>query len=153
MENLYCIVYVSTASSIMTDNQLQTLLTAAIKFNNLKHVTGVLLYNDGNFFQYIEGAKSALELVYSRIKNSQEHGDIIELLNQEISARVFPNWQMGLFHPTKSELLNISNQNWWNTANQSILASNQQPEGIKLLEIFCNSSRNYYSGPIFGIVQ
>ncbi len=145
MENLHCLVYLSTATSTMTDEKLQNLLTAAIKHNKLNHVTGVLLYNDGEFFQYLEGAKSDLEVIYSRIKNSSEHRNIIELLHQEISARVFPDWQMGLFQPTKSELLNISNQMCWSIADKSILSSNQPPEGIKLLEIFCNSSRKYYS--------
>lgn len=39
-------------------------------------VTGVILYRDGFFFQYIEGIEKNLEAVYQRIERSTGHNRI-----------------------------------------------------------------------------
>ncbi len=54
--NLYCIVYLSSATNLMTDAEIEALLVSARNSNAAQNITGVLMYLDGNFVQCIEAA-------------------------------------------------------------------------------------------------
>ena len=58
------LVYVSSASRLLNETQLRLLADDAAARNLECGVTGVLLYGDGSFFQYIEGPPASLEQVY-----------------------------------------------------------------------------------------
>jgi hypothetical protein len=57
-------------------------------------VTGMLLHKERSFMQCIEGSIEGLDHIYSIIKKDQMHTRIIELLNQPILVRQFPDWSM-----------------------------------------------------------
>lgn len=112
MDTLQAIVYVSSSAQPMTPSMLEALLIEARRLNLESGVTGVLLYCDGTFMQYFEGTPSAMQETYTRIRQSRQHSRITELMNEPIATRGFPDWQMGLAKPTKSELLALSTANW-----------------------------------------
>lgn len=112
MSDLQAIVYVSTATRLLTCAQLETLLIEARDLNFQNSVTGMLLYSDGNFMQCFEGSPRAVHETYERIRSSRQHRDIIELLDVRIDVRGFPDWQMGFSRATRSELLTLSNSRW-----------------------------------------
>ncbi len=58
--NLYCIVYLSSATNLMTDAEIEALLVSARNSNAAQNITGVLMYLDGNFVQCIEGPEDNL---------------------------------------------------------------------------------------------
>jgi hypothetical protein len=138
MNQLHSIVYVSSAAWLLTEPELANMLADSRSDNRKNKITGALLYNDGTFFQYIEGPSVNLELIYEKIKRSHQHRGIIELLSENIDCRRFPDWYMGFFHPSKDELLQLSNRKWWSVA--SGIKEQRQSEGIQLLEIFCRNS-------------
>ena len=141
MDDLRCIVYVSSANWPLSEQELENILLDARRFNEENAITGVLLYNDGSFFQYIEGRASELFKVYDRIQKSRQHKHIIELLDTPISHRYFAQWFMGFFEPTESELLKITNADWSRTALDRILPSGPgAPAGISLLQLFCGTA-------------
>lgn len=135
MSDLQTIVYVSTASPLFTDAQLENLLVEARDLNLESGVTGVLLYSDGNFMQCFEGAPDAMRLTYDRIRNSRRHKDIMELLNEPITVRAFPDWQMGFAKPTRSELLALSTAQWHSMSEANSLSSSGSL-GFALLKSF-----------------
>jgi len=53
----YAIVYVSTASNELKDEEIQNILSSSNTWNNKNDITGLLLFSEGNFFQIIEGEK------------------------------------------------------------------------------------------------
>jgi Sensors of blue-light using FAD len=57
-------------------------------------VTGMLLYKDGNFMQFLEGEKENVISVHARISKDPRHTGFT-LLQQEESAREFTDWAMG----------------------------------------------------------
>ena len=116
MSDLRAVAYVSSATYLMTVPQVESLLVEARDLNLKSSVTGVLLYNDGNFMQYFEGSEGAVSDTYERVRSSQRHKDIFELLNEHITQRSFPDWQMGFAQPTQSELLALSNARWQSRA-------------------------------------
>jgi hypothetical protein len=94
MPELHALVYVSTATTMLSLADIEHLLTCAQKHNQEEDITGVLLYDAGNFMQYLEGPLANLMRVYQVIKNSSKHHGIVELLNWKINEREFPDWAM-----------------------------------------------------------
>ncbi len=91
---LWAIVYVSKAAKAVTADDLQQLLDGARRRNLAEGITGVLLYADGYFMQYLEGEEAGLYRVYSIIKMHPLHYGLITLVREPIPARVFSEWAM-----------------------------------------------------------
>lgn len=139
MEDLNCIVYVSSAIRPLAVPELEALLVSARQFNDEVGVTGVLLYHDGTFFQYFEGPAEGVAQVYARIRASRSHHAIYELLNTKIKARLFPNWLMGASNVTSSLLLNLARAEWHASIQQVVDLPEVPNEGLALLTSYWKS--------------
>lgn len=106
------IVYVSASVQPMSDSMLEALLIEARRLNLESDVTGALIYSDGMFMQYFEGEEEPMGQTYERIRKSRKHSRLVELMNAPTEVRAFPDWQMALAQPSRSELLAISTANW-----------------------------------------
>jgi len=100
---LHAIAYVSAASWNLLDEQLDRIVAEARRRNTLNGITGVLLYCDGNFMQYLEGEEDAVMETFARIRASESHYQISELMNQPILEREFTDWSMGFSRPSPDE--------------------------------------------------
>lgn len=103
---LFQLVYVSSATRLMSNDDLTALLIGARKRNIELDVTGLLLYADGNFIQLLEGPKDNLNHVYQSIVKDSRHKNCTLLTNNEIDNRHFPHWSMGIKHLNNDELTN-----------------------------------------------
>lgn len=112
MSELRCIVYFSSAIRLFSEGELQDLLINAREFNKKHNVTGCLLYHDGSFIQYIEGADDNLMKTYKRITDSSQHKGIIKVLDQFINVRSFPDWTMGYSNLFKPDPLILKTISW-----------------------------------------
>lgn len=89
------LIYVSNRSQICTQAEIDKILDAC-KRNNVKYdITGVLLYSDTKFVQYIEGEYKEIMGLYDRIKGDPRHTSPVLLNSSPITERSFPSWQMG----------------------------------------------------------
>ena len=95
--DLYAIVYVSTAARPVPLDELMRLLDGARRRNAEEGVTGVLLYSDTSFMQYLEGPAAGLSRVYDIIKRHPLHYGLIDLVREPIAEREFADWAMA-FH-------------------------------------------------------
>ena len=95
MNQLTQLIYVSSATDLFTDVELKDLLVLARDENKKHHVTGMLLYKDGNFMQIIEGEESDIEQLFTNITSDKKHTGVIRLLKETIKQRAFSNWSMG----------------------------------------------------------
>ncbi len=93
---LFAIIYLSTAARALFPDELEHLRQRAEVRNLQEAVTGVLLYADGAFMQYLEGPAAGLSRVYGRIKADALHYGMIDLLREPIAAREFASWSMAL---------------------------------------------------------
>jgi len=93
---LYAIVYISTAARLLSMDELEHLCSRAQARNLQEDVTGVLLYSDGAFMQYLEGPAAGLSRVYGFIKADPLHYGVIDLLREPITEREFASWSMEL---------------------------------------------------------
>lgn len=111
--DLTALAYTSTATAnLRTAGAMDELLLKARAFNSQVGVTGVLLHNDGTFFQYIEGPTQAVEEVYRRILKSPGHCHVYELFRDRISQCHFSSWTMGFAQPSATELQAIAQAQW-----------------------------------------
>jgi hypothetical protein len=92
------LVYVSTAVARPTEAELEALLDEARGRNLEAGITGLLLYNDGNFVQAIEGPPAAIERLWQSLQRDPRHRGITVILDQEDHEREFGQWAMAFRH-------------------------------------------------------
>ncbi len=92
---MFRVVYVSSARSDFTQDELDALLAKSRKSNHASGVTGMLLYHDGNFIQALEGERAAVEAILDRIERDPRHGQLLVLIQEEVEERAFGEWSMG----------------------------------------------------------
>jgi hypothetical protein len=140
MSGLRCIVYISKATRLLSDIELETLLIDARDFNKKNGVTGVLICHKDLFMQCIEGSKDSLNKAYKRITDSSQHKDIIKVFDSSINELSFPNWVMGLSRPVKSELLKLNTANW----TESMKGKNDSMGMVMLKKFWANCAKFGY---------
>lgn len=93
---MYRIIYLSSATTKFTNDELASLLRTSRKHNEVNNITGLLLYSDGNFLQIIEGEKKKLkQLFYEKICIDKRHKDIIKVFESKVDKRLYSNWSLG----------------------------------------------------------
>jgi hypothetical protein len=137
---LRCVVYVSSAVELFTTDELEALLRDARTFNERAGVTGVLLYQDGSFFQYIEGPPDGVQAVYDRVRAATRHTHLIELQDAPIHRRHFEAWLMGFAEPQPSEFLAIAQADWL-ARSAAGLTEPDGNQGLRLLAAFWQRAR------------
>ena len=131
---MHAIAYVSAASWNLLDGQVEHIVAESRRLNALNGITGVLLYCDGNFMQYLEGEQDAVIETFARIRASECHYQINELMNQPILEREFGDWTMGLSRPNPEEFVELAAARWKGSA--------QTGPGASLLRAFWAWSRS-----------
>ncbi len=95
------LVYVSSATRDMSEEDLLLLLEQSRKRNQRQNVTGMLLYAGGNFFQVLEGDAKDVEEIYEAIASDGRNKGNIEMVKEKINERTFPDWSMGFKQLTR----------------------------------------------------
>jgi hypothetical protein len=93
---LSTLVYRSRAVSPLSFEDLRRLMRAAQARNHREAVTGVMLHDDGRFFQWLEGPADGVERVMRSIRADPRHTDLDVLDRRPSSARRFDGWSMKL---------------------------------------------------------
>ena len=90
------LVYRSRAVSSLTPPQLRQLTKAAQARNRTESVTGLVLYADDCFFQWLEGPKGGLDRIMRSICNDPRHTEIDVLREDSAEDRRFGAWDLKL---------------------------------------------------------
>lgn len=77
------------------ESELASILESAVRHNTEDHITGMLLYAEGNFLQVLEGEKDRVHATYARICKDPRHRNLVELTEEEVPERQFSDWSMG----------------------------------------------------------
>lgn len=96
------LVYISRSTTLLKPFELESLLSDARTRNEEHDVTGLLLYKDSSFIQYLEGPQNAVDDIFGVIKRSSQHYNIRVLIEKNsIETRRFDKWWMGF--PTMNQ--------------------------------------------------
>ncbi len=110
-ESLIHLAYISQATTLMDDSQLERLLEKARENNLEKDITGMLLYSDGAFLQIIEGTENNLNDTYDIIVQDNKHHRITQLFKKPITERDFGDWTMGYRRLSSDDIGDIPGMN------------------------------------------
>lgn len=90
------LVYRSRARRAFDGNTLGALLNTARVRNRAESLTGLLVYDEGTFLQWLEGPAEGLEKVADSIRKDPRHGDFEVLSEGMQPRRAFSGWDMKL---------------------------------------------------------
>ena len=89
--------YLSEAVSDMSFLGLMRLLESARAFNQQNGISGILLYDNQQFGQIIEGERASVMKAWKRIQEDKRHHRIELLEIREISERSYPDWLLRFY--------------------------------------------------------
>ena len=101
-------IYCSVASNPnFSPSDLQSLLEVSRAKNTRLGISGMLLYQDGTFFQVIEGELDIVENLFNTIDGDTRHQKVTKIILEQIPRREFGDWTMGYANATYKELQEI----------------------------------------------
>lgn len=101
---LHHLIYLSRATEPFSDDDLKDLLAQARRNNAAQHITGMLVYGNGQFAQIIEGEQRTLQDLYDRLQRDPRHSQVTKFADKAITTRSFGEWAMA-FQATAPEQL------------------------------------------------
>lgn len=100
------ICYISSIKNNTSENELNKLCDFVSNKNDALGITGVLILNNGHFFQIMEGEVTIIEKILKKIKLDKRHEGIIKLLETNIEDHIFKDYASGNFSIIK-DLANL----------------------------------------------
>ena len=90
------LLYVSKPVGPITTFVTSSILEVCSVNNKKAEITGVLCQGSGIYMQVIEGQRSAINALYSRIISDKRHSQIELLSFEEVGQRRYGQWSMAL---------------------------------------------------------
>jgi hypothetical protein len=103
----YQLIYVSAASSLMSDPELAQLLVHARQKNHRLRVNGLLIHQRGSFLQVLEGESATVEALFQPISHDPRHRRIAVLSREPDARPIFHEWSMGFVDTTTPSLAQV----------------------------------------------
>lgn len=112
-------VYSSAAAEGLSQEGLTQILAEARENNAQQQISGMLLYDEGSFFQVLEGEEAQVEQLFELISQDPRHRQLVKLVQQPIETRSFSDWSMGIARLSRDELRSIPGLNDFFLGGQS----------------------------------
>lgn len=95
---MHMLVYVSEyIAEQPIDLVIENIVTVSKKQNSLHQITGVLFYHHNKFLQILEGEQLQIQQLMKNIKHDNRHTNVDVFIDQPVSNRSFPDWNMDSF--------------------------------------------------------
>ena len=91
------LTYVSEPAQGMSFLGLMRLLYHSYLRNLRLEITGVLIFENNQFGQVIEGPKDVIESLWEKIQKDDRHKILHQIEFDEIDQRLFPNWALRFY--------------------------------------------------------
>lgn len=135
MSSLIHLIYSSAATKHFTDNEMVQLLIKSRAKNARLGITGMLLFENGSFFQILEGSPEHVDDLYKQICEDPRHAKVVTIIREPIPKRAFGDWTMGYSKISPEELDEITGFNDFFTNGSSFTQVNMG-RAKKLLAAF-----------------
>ena len=96
MSDLVQLVYISSTNNKNLE-WIEGVVEASASRNKVSGINGFLIYCDGNFLQFIEGKRDAVQSLYYGICGDKRHHGIKKILELPVKERLFRNNGMELY--------------------------------------------------------
>ena len=91
----HTLCYVSSAKSSLSETDLEHLFRVNKRNNTKLGISGLLVYNNGNFLQILEGEEQKIHKLFAKISQDSRHNNIIKLIQAPIEERIFDDYESG----------------------------------------------------------
>ena len=98
------LLYASAAVRPYDRERLQALLHTARQNNAKRGITGMLVYHEGSFLQWLEGPEGGCTALYAKLRQDPNHQKLILLLHDHVDMRQFAEWSMGFANVTVEDI-------------------------------------------------
>lgn len=140
-ERLIHLIYISSATSWPTDDDLTALLEQARTKNARLDITGMLVYSNATYMQVLEGGYHAVHEVFDAISVDPRNTGVVKLLESNIEERDFPKWSMGFRHLDREDTTNVPGfVDIFNGKLDKTLALGNRSDAIKILISFARDN-------------
>jgi len=89
------LIYASSATVSVTTETVRQIMDVARTRNELRNITGMLVFDHQNFLQVIEGRRDVVNQLLASLMRDARHTNIELLAYGEIEQRQFERWSMG----------------------------------------------------------
>lgn len=86
--------YISLSRLVVQPSTLADLLVDFRTRNEARDITGLLVFDQGRFFQVFEGPEPAVDHLWDRIQRDDRHELVTPVLEQWVQHRSFDGWSM-----------------------------------------------------------
>jgi hypothetical protein len=107
MNDLIHLIYASSETQKLSSNDLVAILKKAREKNHTLGVTGMLLYQGGNFLQVLEGERAVVGQLYETIQKDPRHHQVTTLISRGVRKREFAEWEMGFTDLDRMDLTSL----------------------------------------------
>jgi len=132
-------MYASEQSHSITESSIQEMLRKSRVNNSTKNISGLLIFFEGVFTQFLEGPAYEIDNLYARIIRDTRHTRIIELGSGHTADRYYSDWHMAYKKLSSEEVQNITGHK---PLNKELFFrspdSKAEHPGISLLSSFVN---------------
>lgn len=97
---LYNVVYCSRAAADIDDLAVDRIIETSRRRNHERHITGLLVFGSGIFFQWLEGPRDHVTQLMATLKADPRHENVVPLSeSEEVRERLFSDWDMERVSP------------------------------------------------------
>lgn len=125
IDGLGYFLYRSSAVPDLSGGELQKILRSARTHNQELGLTGCLHYEDGMFFQWLEGPRDPLISVVETILDDPRHSEISILDQGALDHRRFQDWRMRFSDRDRASLVD-----WFATSENSTFHRRDYAGGV-----------------------
>lgn len=131
------VTYISEQSYVLSDKAIEDLLIFSRDSNASRNITGLLIYFQGVFTQYLEGPEEAIKDVYNKILTDTRHKKVVELSTGYADKRYYGDWRMAYHKLSSDEFVKITGYQELDRDQFFTKPSHKMKHpGIELLESF-----------------
>jgi len=134
---MFHLVYVSSAVEPFGRAELVEMLVKSRDKNKRLGITGMLLYQGGNFIQLLEGEEAAVRELFASIRQDPRHRGVIVVLDEPAGESLFGDWSMGFRDLADAEVQAMPGFTPFMNLSLSVEGFRDDPGGcMELLKLF-----------------
>jgi len=138
------LIYTSRSLENISIDFVENILVSADRFNSAHAITGLLLYNQTVFIQFLEGPADNMGRVLDRIFNDPRHEEAKTLYTGYSDQRFYPDWSMAALQADRTLQSPISQIYVADSARASMTSRKTELRIENLVQSF---SKMYLPGP------
>lgn len=94
LTSIFRLAYVSRVSDMFQPDDLKKIGEVSARRNSEADITGILVMNDGNILQILEGEKNAVVDLFEKISRDPRHEEVRQVAGGEDSTRLLSCWSL-----------------------------------------------------------